>query len=157
MTLDQAFTRLVGIEGGYSNDPLDPGGATRWGVTQAVARAHGYEGDMRDYPQEAAKAVYLASYWEPCHCDELPESIQYAVLDAAVNSGTHAAIGWLQRAAGVLVDGSIGPVTLSAVRGSESVLLARFCGARLAFMTDLPGWEHDGKGWARRIASILTI
>ena len=49
----------IGVEGGYSNHPSDRGGPTRWGVTQAKAREHGYVGDMRQYPREMAVAVYL--------------------------------------------------------------------------------------------------
>jgi lysozyme family protein len=157
MDFDAAFTRLVGVEGGYVDDPLDPGGATRWGVTQAVARAHGYTGDMQDYPLEDAKAVYRASYWDPCHCDDLPPEVRYGVFDAAVNSGTHAALGWLQAAAGVPEDGVIGPVTIAAVRASPAAVAAALCGARLAFMTSLPTWDRFGKGWARRVAGILQL
>jgi lysozyme family protein len=159
MDFDAAFDRLVSpaVEGGYVNDPLDPGGATRYGVTQAVARAHGYTGDMRDYPLEDAKAVYRACYWDPCHCDDLPPEVRYGVFDAAVNSGTHAAVAWLQRAAGVLADGTIGPVTLAAVRASPAAVAAALCGVRLAFMTDLADWPHDGRGWAKRVAGILQL
>ena len=52
MNFDQAFTQLLGHEGGYSNNPYDAGGVTMWGVTEKVARQSGYMGDMRDYPQK---------------------------------------------------------------------------------------------------------
>ena len=91
MDFDTAFNRLLGFEGGYSNDAADPGGKTRFGITEAEARRHGYEGDMKSLPLETAKAIYRPSYWDACKCDELPEAIRYAVFDAAVNSGVG---GW---------------------------------------------------------------
>jgi lysozyme family protein len=157
MEFDAAFGRLLGYEGGYVDDPADPGGATRYGVTQAVARAHGYTGAMQDYPLEDAKAVYRESYWDACHCDDLPPEVRYGVFDAAVNSGTHAAVAWLQRAAGVSADGVLGPVTLAAVRASPAAVAAALCGVRLSFMTTLPAFDHFGRGWTRRVAGILQL
>lgn len=63
MTKDDIFNGIVGREGGYVNNPDDTGGPTRWGITQAVARAHGYSGDMRDIPRETAIAILTADYW----------------------------------------------------------------------------------------------
>ena len=73
MNFDESFTRLLGHEGGYSNHSADPGGATNWGVTQDVARANGYPGDMRDFPQAHAKAIYRTSYWAPVRADDAKE------------------------------------------------------------------------------------
>jgi lysozyme family protein len=157
MDFDSAFNRLLGFEGGFSSNPDDPGGATRFGITEAVARKHGYTGDMESLPQQFAKLVYQTDFWDRCDCDALPDQIRYAVFDAAVNSGAVQSIKWLQAAAGMAPDGIIGPATMSSVKGSDPVvLLMRLCGARLGFLTTLPGWATFGKGWARRIASILT-
>ena len=68
---DDAFEIIVGSEGGYSNDPNDPGGATRFGITEAVARANGYEGDMKDLPLDKAKSIYKAKYWDAVSGDNL--------------------------------------------------------------------------------------
>ena len=154
MTLEQALTRLFGEEGGYVDDPNDPGGATRWGVTERIARAAGYTGDMRDYPQSDAAAIYREGFWGKVRANELPEELRFSVFDAAVNSGPEEAARWLQRALGVTADGIIGPATIAAAAAAQG-LVARYNGIRLAFMADLPGWEHDGKGWARRVAAIL--
>lgn len=155
MNFDEAFDRLIGHEGGYSFHKDDPGGETMWGVTARVARANGYQGDMRALPRDLAKAIYRQAYWLPVKADQLPERVRFDVFDAAVNSGTTQAAKWLQRAVGVSDDGSIGPATLAAASAADAMLAARFNGQRLQFMTDLPTWGSFGKGWARRIASNL--
>lgn len=156
MNFDQAFDALIGFEGGYSNNPADPGGATNWGVTSKVAYANGYTGDMRDYPRDTAKAVYRAKYWDAVQADQLPEDVRYSVFDAAVNSGVHQAIQWLQQAVKVGDDGAMGPVTLTAAQSADGgKLSANFNGERLDFMTNLPTWSTFGKGWARRVAANL--
>lgn len=154
MKFDQAFDRLLGREGGYSNNAADHGGETRYGITIAVARANGYAGDMKTLPIDFAKAIYRKSYWIPCHCDDLPDAVRYDVFDAAVNSGGRQSAKWLQRAVGVADDGVIGPVTLAAVASCPNVA-NKFNGQRLQFMTTLPNWPQFGKGWARRIADNL--
>ena len=156
MDFDTAFHELMGHEGGYVDHPKDPGGATRWGVTERVARANGYTGHMRDFPVEQAKAIYRRSYWDAVRADDLPEGVRYAVFDAAVNSGTTQAAKWLQRAVGASDDGVIGPQTLRLVNAAPTDRVARqMLGVRLRFMTDLPTWPAFGKGWSRRIASLL--
>jgi lysozyme family protein len=156
MNFEQAYDRLLGHEKGYSNHPADPGGATNWGVTQRVARAHGYQGDMRDYPQALAHEVYRQDYWAPCRADDLPEGVRYDVFDGAVNSGVGQSIRWLQRAAGAEADGSVGPQTLRAVHAVPgATLVARYNGHRLMFMAGLKNWDAFSEGWARRVAANL--
>lgn len=155
MTFDEAFDRLIGHEGGYANHPSDPGGETMWGVTARVARANGYNGDMRDLPREKAKEIYRDLYWTPVHAEELPDVLRFDVFDGAVNSGVSQSVKWLQQAIGATPDGVPGPNTLSAARSADYLSAARFNGARLQFMTNLPTWSSFGKGWARRIASNL--
>lgn len=157
MNFDAAFTKLLGHEGGYSNNPADPGGATNWGVTERVARRYGYTGDMKDYPQGQAKVVYLAEYWSPIQAEKLPHPIRYAMFDAAVNSGVSQAIKWLQRAVGATPDGQIGPQTLSFLSDANAnAIKLRLLAARLEFMTGLPNWPTFSKGWARRVASLMA-
>ncbi len=155
MTFDEAFHKLLGHEGGYSNHPADPGGKTMWGVTERVARARGYRGDMRDLPIEFAKALYKDTYWEAVSADLLPESVRYAVFDAAVNSGPVQAIKWLQRALDVEDVGRIGPKTKKALQSADDALEGRFLGHRLLFMSNLGNWDSFSEGWAKRIAQIL--
>lgn len=156
MNFDDAFTTLLGHEGGYSNNPHDPGGPTNWGVTEKVARDDGYMGDMKEFPQEWAKKIYRAKYWDKCGIDRLPADVQFDVFDGAVNSGNAQSVKWLQRALGVDDDGVVGPVTIDACRNIPGGVVAkRYNGYRLAFMTGLKTWPVFGGGWARRIANNL--
>ena len=156
MNFDTAFHKLLGHEGGFVDHPADPGGATNWGVTERVARANGYTGGMRELPVETAKAIYRKDYWTPIRADELPESVRYAVFDAAVNSGNAQAVRWLQRAVGATADGIIGPRTLQAVReASAETVLRKMLAQRLRFMTGLKNWPSFSRGWARRIADLM--
>lgn len=154
MNLEDSLKHLLGNEGGFVDNPKDPGGATNYGITQRVAKAHGYNGDMRNLPLNTAINIYKSDYWAPIKADQLPDALRFHVFDAAVNSGPGQAIKWLQSAAGVTVDGAIGPKTLAA---SANVSPAKYSAIRLRFMTDLPTWSTFGKGWARRIAANLSI
>lgn len=157
MNFDRAFETLLGHEGGYSNHPDDPGGATMYGITEAVARRVGYRGDMKDLPLDLAKRIAFEEYWKPAGCEEWPEPIRFDVFDVAYNSGVKTAIKMVQRAAFAEADGIIGPKTRVAVKSSNPLILyARISGARLEYLTGLPGWTSFGKGWARRIAANLT-
>jgi lysozyme family protein len=156
MNFDQAFDILLKHEGGFSDHPADPGGKTRYGITEAVAREVGYRGDMRELPVDLAKRIYKDRYWGAVRADELPAEVRYAVFDAAVNSGPRQAIRWLQRAVGTRDDGIIGPQTLAAVRAADpEQLVRRMLAQRLRFMTGLPNWPAFGRGWARRIADLM--
>lgn len=119
----------IGKEGGYSNHPSDTGGPTRWGVTQAVAQANGYSGDMRQYPREMAVAVYLKRYWEQPKISTIAQinmRVAEEMFDTAVNMGTSWAGIFLQQALNafngqgklypdVVVDGDIGNATRNAL------------------------------------------
>lgn len=156
MNFDEAFHHLLGHEGGYSNHEADPGGETMWGVTKVVARAHGYEGLMRDLPVDVAKAIYRKSYWDAVQAESLPPLLRYAVFDAAVNSGPGTAIRWLQQAVGATPDGILGPKTLAAINElNPEGILRRMLAKRLTAMTSMSGWPSFSRGWARRIATLL--
>jgi len=156
MNFDQAFDELLRHEGGYSDRAADPGGKTRYGVTEAVARANGYTGDMRELPLDVARRIYRAAYWDVVRADELPDAVRYAVFDGAVNSGVRQSVRWLQRAVDATDDGILGPATLRAVQRQEpEVLLRRLLAQRLNFMAALPTWPSFGRGWARRVAALM--
>lgn len=156
MTFDDAFEKLIGHEGGYSNHPDDPGGETMFGVTARVARANGYAGSMRDLPLVVAKSIYRASYWDTVRADELPDAVRFDVFDASVNSGPGQAIRFLQRATGSTDDGRLGPLTMRAIKAMDPQLLdKRLNGYRLRFMCELKTWPSFGRGWASRISTNL--
>ena len=156
MNFDTAFSLLLGHEGDFSDYAADPGGKTRYGVTEAVAREVGYKGDMRELPLDLAKRIYLERYWKPIRADDLPPGVRYTVFDAAVNSGPVQATRWLQRALGVTADGVIGPQTLAAAYAQDMhALRSRLLSQRLRFMANLPNWPAFSRGWARRIADLM--
>ena len=152
MNFDTAFERLIGHEGGYVNNPADPGGETKYGISK---RAYP-DVDIAALTVEQAKAIYLRDYWGRAQCDTLPPAVAFQVFDTAVNSGIGQAIRFLQRAVGVADDGVMGALTMNAVRTVDAEsLVARFNGQRLDFMTKLSTWDTFGRGWARRIAKNL--
>ena len=158
MDFPTAFDLLITHEGGFSNHPDDPGGATMYGVTEKVARAEGFTGSMRNFSLNDAKTIYRKNYWDACRCDQMPDTLRYPLFDAAVNSGAAQAIKWLQTAVGVKADGVIGPVTQQSVNVAPAqATRQKMIGARLRFMTNLANWPSFSKGWARRIAAILEM
>lgn len=153
-SFDDAFAALLGNEGGYVDNPNDPGGATMWGITERVARAHGYTGAMQDLPQDFAKQIAKTCYWDPFQCDQFDPRIGFQVFDAAYNGGDPAQ--WLQQAAGVAADGIIGAQTVGAVRAADPMkIVMRFDAYRLRYLGNLPIWPSFGHGWANRIANNL--
>lgn len=164
MTFDECFERLIGHEGGYTDNPKDPGNWTggRQGLgllkgTKYGIAANSYpDEDIKNLTLDRAKDIYRRDYWNRVRCDDLPAALRYPIFDAAVNSGTGQAVKWLQRALGVADDGVIGTVTLAAVAKRDQFALRQaMLGQRLIFMASLPTWDTFGRGWARRIAALL--
>ena len=153
MDFHEAFHLLIGHEGGYVNDPNDPGGETNFGISKRMYPHL----DIKNLTLNEARAIYHRDYWVKALCPSFPDPLRFQLFDTAVNSGPRQAIVLLQRALGVKDDGVAGPVTMKAVAEVKSVstLTILFLAARLRFMTGLDGWEHFGKGWARRIATNL--
>lgn len=152
LTFDQAFDRLIGHEGGYVNNPNDPGGETNWGISK------------RSYPnvnikaltRDGAKKIYKDDFWDALNADRLPTSVIYQLFDFAVNSGIQTAIRYLQRAVGVADDGHWGPMSQGAAETTgEQDMLFLLNAERLEFMTKLKNWPDASRGWARRIAANL--
>ena len=154
MTFDECFQKLIGHEGGYVNNPKDPGGETKYGISQ---RAYPNT-DIKNLSLKQAKAIYYTDYFIPSGAERAPDAVKFDLFDAAVNSGVIQAKRWLQQAAGVTADGVLGPVSWVAIEEADPLALhARYNGARLQFMTDLSTWPSFGKGWARRIAANLSL
>lgn len=179
--IDILIGELLQREGGYVNHPADRGGATNFGITEAVARAHGFAGDMRSLPREDAAAIYKRIYWLRPRFDAVAVDAPHVaaeLFDTGVNMGPAVAATFLQRCLTALnrqasdypdlsPDGQIGDVTLMAlrkfiaVRGKESAetILLRALDAlqgerylRLAERT--PSQESFLYGWlANRIGN----
>jgi hypothetical protein len=156
---DEAFEHLIVHEGGFVNNPADPGGMTNLGVTKQTWDA--YNGktstvdEMKALTPHDVKPVYQEAYWDTIHGDDLPEGVGYVVFDCAVNSGVRRAVKWLQKAVNVTVDGQLGAKTLDAVDVcTPSTVIDEICDARLDFMRSLPTWNVFGKGWLRRVEEV---
>jgi lysozyme family protein len=109
MDANQLIDDVIGREGGYSSHPADRGGATRWGITEAVARAHGYRGEMRTFPREEAVALYKRIYWIRPGFDrigDLAPDIAAELFDTGVNMGPGVAVSFLHRALNALNRGA---------------------------------------------------
>ena len=135
MDVDVLIEELIDREGGFVDHPADRGGATRWGITEAVARAAGYAGAMAAMPRGVAAGIYRRSYWErPGYAGvaERAPKLAAELFDTGVNMGPAVASGFLQRALNALnrggrdypdvaADGRIGPRTLAALDGYLAV------------------------------------
>jgi len=143
MNFDQAFDRLMGNEGGYVNNPADPGGETNWGI----AKRSYPNMDIKNLTRDQAKAIYLRDFWLRGKMDQYDPAIAFQVFDIAVNSGIETGVRILQRAAGVADDGNIGPVTVAAVKTQRiPALLMLIIAERLDFWRKLSTWPDFGKG-----------
>ena len=156
---DDSFAAVLVHEGGYVNDPRDPGGRTNLGVTQRAWE--GYVGKsvdeafMRKLTPEVVKPFYKAMYWDKIKGDQLPAGVDYAAYDLAVNSGTGRAAKFLQTIAGVTADGVLGPKSMGAIRECDpEQMVDALCDMRLDFLKRLPTFETFGKGWSRRVAEV---
>ncbi len=135
MDVDQMIGAVIDREGGFSNHPADHGGATRWGITEAVARAHGYRSDMRTFPRSEAACIYRRVYWERPGFDRvapLAPAVAAELFDTGVNMGPAVAMSFLQRALNALNRGASdypdivpGPRIDEATLASLSAFLAR--------------------------------
>jgi lysozyme family protein len=178
--VDELIEDVIEREGGYVNHPADRGGATNWGITEAVARRQGYLGDMRALPRSDAAAIYRRIYWTAPRFNAVAErapKLAAEMFDTGINMGTGTAAGFLQRALNALnregrdypdlrVDRSVGPATLSALdaflkkrgKAAESVLLKAVEALQGAHYLNIaearPSQEAFVYGWlANRIGS----
>lgn len=127
---DEMVREVIRIEGGYVNRPDDSGGPTRYGITEDVARRHGYTGAMNNLPLALAISIYKKDYWDRLKLDEvekLSPAIAHELFDTAINQGVERASEFLQRLLNVLnlkqaiykdlrVDGQVGPATILALK-----------------------------------------
>jgi len=158
---EPALEAVLHHEGGFVNHPRDPGGMTNLGVTKRVWEEWvGHEVDeatMRGLTPELVAPLYKARYWDKVRGDDLPAGVDYAVFDAAINSGPGRAAKWLQEVVGAAADGSIGPGTLRKVAEMPAdMIVAKYQQTRLEFLKELPTWDTFGRGWGRRVMDVAT-
>ena len=165
MTADLLFQQAVdftlGQEGGWVDNPSDPGGATMYGITLAVFRAWHHDPlaqpeDLHAVQANEVEAIYRALYWNPVEGARLPAGLGLSVFDSAVNLGVRRATMLLQAALSVAQDGAVGPITLGAASGMAlGVLLDRLAAERGAFYRRCARFPVFGRGWLNRTNACL--
>ena len=147
-----AAARIVlTLEGVYSNQAVDPGGETKWGVAR---KEHPEIGDAQwaDWTQADSVALFRAGYWDAHRCGEMPWPWALAIFDGEVNQGS--VIRLAQQALGISDDGSIGPQTLAAIARATPEQFQIFMALRLLSYTHDSAFAADGKGWFKRVVAI---
>lgn len=146
---------VLAHEGGWSDHPRDPGGATMKGVT--LSTYMGYLGrkvskeELRNIPEQHLEDIYKVLYWDKVKCDGLAAGVDLVVFDMAVNSGAARSAKILQRCVGAVPDGVIGPKTMDLVNGIPAKdIIIKFSDGRENFYKTLPTFDTFGKGWLRR-------
>ncbi|GAB4225306.1 MAG: hypothetical protein Kow0032_00830 [Methyloligellaceae bacterium] len=161
----RSLSHVLAHEGGYADHPLDPGGTTNMGITRRSLAAWRGVTPWRALPKAEVKAltrreagrIYRSRYWDAVAADKLPDGVDYALFDYAVNAGPARAAKDLQRVVGARVDGVIGPKTLIAVsRHHPRTIIRRLTARRMAFLQRLRTWGAFGRGWRNRVNAVLA-
>lgn len=159
MTFEDALEIILKHEGGYSDHPRDPGGATNMGITHhTLKRWRGVleisKLDVENLTRDEAAQIYEAWYWKRCHCQQMPSGVDLLLFDAAVNHGPSRAKRMLQEAARVETDGIVGPITMAAIeRADRDKLLCEFCAIRADLYETIN--EVFERGWFRRLFDVF--
>jgi lysozyme family protein len=152
MTIDEILELILSAEGGYVNDPRDPGGETKFGISK-----RSYPGlDIRSLTLEGAKGLYVKDYWTKYSLESFPPYIQYSLLDFTVNSGYGNAIRALQRTIGVADDGIFGIISSTRLESLKPIdVLIDYNEERLKFLRKLSTFPTYGNGWTRRVMGVI--
>ena len=163
----RALAHVLEMEGGFSDDPFDPGGPTNRGITlEDFARWKGVSADatsrarlvdeLKRISDDTVIAIYTNRYWRPAGCPDLPAALAFMHFDAAVNHGVGGAIRLLQQAVGVDVDGEIGPLTRAAITARPvAETLVQYAEQRRARYRELATFWRFGRGWLNRVEATL--
>lgn len=153
-----SLTLVLKHEGGFSDDPRDPGnwtGGVLKGTMKGISAKAYPKLDIKNLSDNQTAYIYRRDYWDRIKGDELPSGVDYAVFDYAVNSGVRKASMELQRVASVADDGKIGPITLTAVWAmSPEKVVRKLCSRRIAFLKRLSIWPVYKNGWTRRVNDV---
>jgi lysozyme family protein len=141
-------------EGGWVNNPADPGGETNLGVTKRVWEE--YVGHpvktMKDLSKDDVAPMYELKYWRPCYCEVLPRGLDFVVFSMGVNAGPGRSIKLFQQSIGCIPDGVIGPKTRDLISSSNGAnLISKFSETRREYYKSLKLFPVFGKGWLNRV------
>jgi uncharacterized protein (TIGR02594 family) len=162
---ETALAHVLKMEGGFSDDPYDPGGPTNFGITLRTYATHVGRtidpssrsvllAELRAIRPETVRAIYLKRYWTPARCVDLEAGLALMHFDAAVNHGVRGAIRLLQQAVRVEADGQIGPLTRRAIAEAETAaVILRYAALREERYRALPHFWRFGRGWLNRVAA----
>lgn len=139
---EPAISVTLGYEGGYTNNPKDPGGPTNWGITITDARKYWKTDatalDVRNMPKSVAIDIYRQRYWAPLDCDSDPAGVDLVTFDYGVNSGL----------------GRARPVRAKTKTADAVAWVKSICAERLSFLHRLKTWSTFGGGWGKRVADV---
>ncbi|MCH7306617.1 secretion activator protein [Acinetobacter sp. NIPH 1852] len=164
LTFDEAFKRLIGHEGKFTDDRRDRGNWTTGIIGKGQLKGTKFGISAMTYPDldikniklEQAKNIYKRDWWDALNANEIKAAIVFQLWDFAINAGMSTAKRKLQSAVGVADDGIIGPITLEAINSADlNDVLMKFNAERLAYYTKLSTWPTYGKGWTNRVATQL--
>lgn len=150
----QALRKTLAHEGGYVNDPHDPGGETNMGISK---RSYPNE-NIRGMTHARAAQIYKRDYWDAVRGDDLPAGLDVMAFDGAVNSGVSRGAKWVQSAVGAQADGKIGPATLlraSKVDTRQAIKAA--ANNRMQFLRGLSTWPRYKNGWTTRVEDMRNM
>jgi lysozyme family protein len=141
-------------EGGWVNNPADPGGETNLGVTKRVWEeyiGHAVQ-SLKKLTKDDVAPLYELKYWRPCYCEVLPRGLDFVVFSMGVNAGPGRSIKLLQQSIGCVPDGVIGPKTRDLISSSNgATLIAKFSETRREYYNSLKTFPIFGKGWLARV------
>ncbi|HEY1753074.1 MAG TPA: glycosyl hydrolase 108 family protein [Caulobacteraceae bacterium] len=156
MSFEACLPVVLQSEGGFTDDPRDPGGATNLGVTLATLSGWlsrpATIAEVEALTPAAVAPLYRARYYNASHAADCPAGVDLMVFDEAVNQGVGRAVTSLQACAGVAADGRFGPQSRAAVAGADPrALIGALAASREALYRALPGFRTFGKGWLARV------
>ncbi len=160
-TINAALDAVAKFEGGYVNDPADPGGETNKGVTLRVlqeVQPGATSADLKKLTSEAARRIFYTRYVDQPGLDKLPDVIQAEAIGLSINAGPDRAIKVLQKAAGVEPDGKLGPATLTAVKKLDNAAVKEAVdNFYIHLVEQKPQLKKFLKGWLNRSAGLNAI
>lgn len=161
MSFADCLPVILNSEGGFVDDPQDPGGATNLGITlNTLSRWRKHTATVEEVealtPADAAP-IYQALYWNVAHCDDCPAGVDLMVFDEAVNQGPGRAVCTLQEAVGVTADGLFGPATTAAISAADpAATINAIAAARVAYYRTLSTFPRFGHGWLNRVQATTA-